>query len=210
MNTKRVVKWLAVIAGAGLLFYANRRYFNVSPKEIRLWVLSFGVFAPLVFIGISIIRPFVLFPVSVISVAGGLAFGPMLGTMYTLMGSMCAAAVSFLAAGLFAARKKSHHVRLENIQKQMEKNGFFYIFMLRILPINFDLISYAAGISNIKPWTYLAATAAGIIPGTIALNVLGASFFTGNVLVFSIVIVIYIIFLTLPFVFKKKMPSLFH
>ncbi|MCY8522976.1 TVP38/TMEM64 family protein, partial [Bacillus atrophaeus] len=46
MKTKRVVKWLAVIAGAGLLFYANRRYFNVSPKEIRLWVLSFGVFAP--------------------------------------------------------------------------------------------------------------------------------------------------------------------
>lgn len=112
--------------------------------------------------------------------------------------------------GPVCRKKKSHHVRLENIQKQMEKNGFFYIFMLRILPINFDLISYAAGISNIKPWTYLAATAAGIIPGTIALNVLGASFFTGNVLVFSIVIVIYIIFLTLPFVFKKKMPSLFH
>ncbi|MCD2456835.1 TVP38/TMEM64 family protein, partial [Staphylococcus aureus] len=74
MKRKTAVKWLAVLAGAGLLYWGNKTYLNVSPKEIRVWVLSFGVFAPLMFIGISIVRPLVLFPVSVISIAGGLAF----------------------------------------------------------------------------------------------------------------------------------------
>ena len=86
MKLKTAVKWLAVLAGAGLIFWANKRYLNLSPKEIRIWVLSFGIFAPLIFIGISIVRPLVLFPVSVISIAGGLAFGPILGTLYTLFG----------------------------------------------------------------------------------------------------------------------------
>ncbi|MCI3988016.1 TVP38/TMEM64 family protein, partial [Bacillus vallismortis] len=77
---KTAVKWLAVLAGACLIFWGNKTYLNLSPKEIRIWVLSFVVFAPLIFIGISIFRPFVLFPVSVVSKAGGLAFGPLLGT----------------------------------------------------------------------------------------------------------------------------------
>ncbi len=98
MKLKTAVKWLAVLAGAGLIFWANKRYLNLSPKEIRIWVLSFGIFAPLIFIGISIVRPLVLFPVSVISIAGGLAFGPILGTLYTLFGSMCASAVSFFCS----------------------------------------------------------------------------------------------------------------
>ncbi|MEC1289818.1 TVP38/TMEM64 family protein [Bacillus mojavensis] len=210
MKLKTAVKWLAVLAGAGLIFWANKRYLNLSPKEIRIWVLSFGIFAPLIFIGISIVRPLVLFPVSVISIAGGLAFGPILGTLYTLFGSMCASAVSFFAAGLFAAKTNSHHERLENIQKQMEENGFFYIFLLRILPINFDFVSYAAGLSNVKALPYFAATAAGIIPGTVALNVLGASFSTGNLPAFFLVLGFYIIFMALPLIFRKKMQNLFQ
>ncbi|MCY8145382.1 TVP38/TMEM64 family protein [Bacillus inaquosorum] len=210
MKIKTAVKWLAVFAGAGLIYWGNKTYLNLSPKEIRVWVLSFGVFAPLMFIGISIVRPLVLFPVSVISIAGGLAFGPLLGTLYTLFGSMCASAVSFFAAGLFAAKKNGHYEKLEAIQKQMEDNGFFYIFLLRILPINFDFVSYAAGLSNVKALPYFAATAAGIIPGTIALNVLGASFLTGNLPAFFMVLTLYIVFVSLPFIFRKKMQSLFQ
>ncbi len=39
---------------------------------------------------------------------------------------------------------------MEAIQKQMKTNGFFYIFILRILPVNFDVISYAAGLSKVR------------------------------------------------------------
>ncbi|WYF02341.1 TVP38/TMEM64 family protein [Bacillus velezensis] len=207
MRNKKAVTWAAAAAGAGLLLWANRKYLNLSPKEIRLWVLSFGVFAPLVFIGISIVRPFVLFPVSIVSVAGGLAFGPFFGTMYTLAGSMGAAAASFCGGAAF--NEKSRHGKMEAIQKQMKTNGFFYIFILRILPVNFDVISYAAGLSKVRPMTYFLATAAGIIPGTIVLNVLGASFMSGNVLTVLGVICLYIVFLSLPVIFKKKVRHLF-
>lgn len=61
---------------------------------------------------------------------------------------MGAAAASFFAAGLFAFNEKSRHGKMEVIQKQMKTNGFFYIFILRILPVNFDVISYAAPIES--------------------------------------------------------------
>ena len=71
------------------------------------------------------------------------------------------------------------------------------------------MISDAAGLSKVRPMTYLLATAAGIIPGTIVLNVLGASFMSGNVLTMFGVICLYIVFLSLPLIFKKKMRHLF-
>ncbi|MCY8185682.1 TVP38/TMEM64 family protein, partial [Bacillus inaquosorum] len=49
-----------------------------------------------------------------------------------------------------------------------------------------------------------------IIPGTIALNVLGASFLTGNLPAFFMVLTLYIVFVSLPFIFRKKMQSLFQ
>lgn len=82
--------------------------------------------------------------------------------------------------------------------------------LLRILPINFDFVSYAAGLSNVKALPYFAATAVGIIPGTIALNVLGASFLAGNLPAFFMVLALYIVFISLPFIFRKKMQNLFQ
>lgn len=108
-----------------------------------------------------------------------------------------------------AFNEKSRHGKMEAIQKQMKTNGFFYIFILRILPVNFDVISYAAGLSKVRPMTYFLATAAGIIPGTIVLNVLGASFMSGNVLTVLGVMCLYIVFLSLPVIFKKKVRHLF-
>lgn len=117
----------------------------------------------------------------------------------------------FVFCGRFVfGEKNGHYERLEAIQKQMEDNGFFYIFFLRILPINFDFVSYAAGLSNVKALPYFAATAVGIIPGTIALNVLGASFLAGNLPAFFLVLALYIVFISLPFILRKKMQNLFQ
>ncbi|RAI20381.1 hypothetical protein, partial [Rhodobium orientis] len=82
-----MAKWtvIAVIAAAGL--WLNAKYLNLSPAHIREGVLSFGIFAPLIYIGLLMIRPFLLLPASVFAVSGGLAFGPLFGSLYSFIGA---------------------------------------------------------------------------------------------------------------------------
>lgn len=67
---RTLAKWtvIAVIAAAGL--WLNAKYLNLSPAHIREGVLSFGIFAPLIYIGLLMIRPFLLLPASVFAVSG--------------------------------------------------------------------------------------------------------------------------------------------
>lgn len=50
MRKRTLAKWtvIAVIAAAGL--WLNAKYLNLSPAHIREGVLSFGIFAPLIYI----------------------------------------------------------------------------------------------------------------------------------------------------------------
>ncbi len=44
------------------------------------------------------------------------------------------------------------------------------VFVSRLMPfVSFDLISYAAGLSVLKPWRFALATLAGIIPASFLL-----------------------------------------
>ncbi|MDI3411218.1 hypothetical protein QKW52_16945 [Bacillus sonorensis] len=79
--------------------------------------------------------------------------------------------------------------------------------LLRLAPIHFDAVSYAAGVSKVRPLSFLAATACGIIPGTVILNALGSSLLSGDLLAIVIVSMIYLLFITVPLLFRKKCRS---
>ncbi|MGA9288427.1 MAG: TVP38/TMEM64 family protein, partial [Anaerobacillus sp.] len=76
-------KWIGIIAGVVLLISFSRTYLDFRVEEIRDWILSFGILAPIVYMIIYTIRPLIFFPASVLSIAGGLAFGALFGTIYT-------------------------------------------------------------------------------------------------------------------------------
>lgn len=159
------------------IMYINRTYLNLEAEEVQEFLLSFGILGPIIFIIIFSIRPFLLFPSSVLAVAGGLAFGPFLGPLVTYAGSFAGGMISFLFIRKISSKRvKKEGAKRELIKKRIEENGLFYIISLRIIPvINFDLVSYLAALSNVKFKTYAGATLIGIIPGTIAFNLLGAS-----------------------------------
>ncbi|SDN34439.1 TVP38/TMEM64 family protein [Alkalicoccus daliensis] len=159
------------------LYYINTTYLNLEAEELQNFLLSFGILAPVIFILLFSIRPFLLFPSSVLAIAGGLAFGPFIGPLVTYIGSLAGGILSFLFIRKVRKKKtEGEGTKRELIKKRIEENGLFYIVSLRIIPvINFDLVSYLAALSTVRFKTYAAATMIGIIPGTIAFNLLGAS-----------------------------------
>jgi uncharacterized membrane protein YdjX (TVP38/TMEM64 family) len=205
MKKSTWVKLTVLFAAVILLFALNHFVFKVTPMSLRDWVLSFGMVAPIIYVLINVVRPFTLFPVSVLSLAGGLAFGAVWGTVYTVFSATLGAILSFYVAKHLDSRSLKNASRIEKWQKQLKEKGFFYIFLLRIIPIlNFDLVSYVAGISRLKLHSYIFATMLGVLPGTLAYNLLGDSFIKGNGTAIAIAACFVILAACIPILMKNK------
>lgn len=200
-------KIVGIAAIAGALLWFDFKVLKVSPETIREWVLSFGWIAPVLYIGLYIARPFVLFPASVLSMAGGLAFGTWMGMLYTLVGAVTGAVLSFLLArkigkGFF---KGKDDPRLEKIERSMERKGFMMVLLLRIAPfVPFDLVSYSAGAARVRLRAFLPATVIGTLPGTFAYNFLGSSLTSGGWRHFLVAGCVFVAALSVPFLFRRR------
>lgn len=206
MPLKLMMKILVFLILIVSLIYINHAHIDIHPDHIQALMLSFGIWAPLVFIGIFTVRPFVLFPASIVAIAGGLSFGPFIGPVVTYVGSLSGAAVSFLVFRKLGAnfRQKDWKGKGNNLQVKIEENGFFYVMALRIIPvINFDFVSYLSALSTIEFRKYFGATMVGIIPGTLAFNFLGASFVDLNLTMIFITSGMFIVAFAVPLIIRK-------
>lgn len=207
MNKKTFMKALIITVIVAALLIFNRQFLQISPEEIRNWILSFGWFSPIFYIVLYTLRPIILFPASIVSLAGGLAFGATFGTIYTIIGATGGAALSFLIARKLGKNlaKKEWPGKASKIQEQLEARGFFYILVLRFIPIfNFDMISYLAGISKVRFKAFFFGTLFGIIPGTFAYNLLGASLVDGDMMTIITAVIVFIVILFVPILLSKK------
>ncbi|MCA0991723.1 TVP38/TMEM64 family protein [Pseudalkalibacillus hwajinpoensis] len=140
---------------------------------------SLGVWAPIISIALMIAQGILApLPSFVITAANGLAFGIPFGFLISWTGGMAAAIVMFwlarlLGAGFVERVTKQNHL-LQQANRYSGKNGFFLIFVARLLPIvSFDFISFLAGLSQITFRSFFVATALGQIPGTILYTLVG-------------------------------------
>lgn len=96
------IQWMIALVlllfGTATFLY---QWVDVSPGDIRDYIIQFGWLAPLIYILLFTVRPLILFPTSVLSVAGGLAFGMLPGVIYTVIGATLSALVAYYVAIFF-------------------------------------------------------------------------------------------------------------
>jgi len=196
---------IAVLACA--LLWVNFHYLKITPLVLRNWMVSFGWIAPALYVGLFIARPFVLFPASVLTLAGGLAFGTWYGMLYTFLGELPGAVLSFLLArqvglGFFKGRDDP---RLRKLEAAMQRRGFPMVLMLRVAPfVPFDLVSYAAGAARVPLRAYVPATAIGTLPGTFAYCFLGASLTRGDWREIVLAGAVFAVAMLVPLLLKRR------
>lgn len=107
-----------------------------------VFVESTGMLAPAAFILLHLIRPFLLIPVQVVCVVGGILFGALFGTLYSLIGLSC------LSVAFYVLFKKmpSTFKKVNRLKEKWlgDKVNFTIgqIAILRLIPfINFHLLS---------------------------------------------------------------------
>jgi len=108
---------------------------------------------------------------SILSILGGFFFGAVLATLYINIGATIGAFIIFIAARFFIGEmvQKKYGEKLAKFNREMEENGTNYLITLRLIPIfPFFLINLFAGVTKVKPLTFLWTTSVGIIPGSFA------------------------------------------
>lgn len=165
---------LIIIIGSTIYKLLNM---NINSKDIQAYVSSFGKLAPLVYIIMFALVPLTLFPDSVLAIGGGLIFGLFKGYIYTLIGALIGASLSFYISRKLGRNfvKKLTKEKLDGIESMINSKGFFVVLMLRLIPLfPFDIISYGAGLTSIKYKDFLFATIIGTIPGILVFTNIGA------------------------------------
>ncbi len=143
--------------------------FKVDAEPFRDWVEERGALGVVVFI--LVMAASVLFapiPNVPIFIAAGLAWGPILGTIYCMAGLTLGSAAAF-----WVARKlgRNHLPRLighkaaARIDHMVDNMGGRVVFFSRLMPgINFDWISFVAGMTSVKFRTFIVYSFLGMIP----------------------------------------------
>ncbi|MEO6743841.1 MAG: VTT domain-containing protein, partial [Caldimonas sp.] len=107
---------------------------------------------------------------TILTLAGGAVFGLWVGTLVTSFASSIGATLAFLASRyLFRdAVKKRFGARLEAIDAGLAKDGAYYLFTLRLVPlVPFFVINLLMGLTRMKVLTFYLVSQIGMLAGTL-------------------------------------------
>lgn len=107
---------------------------------------------------------------AIMTIAGGAVFGLAVGTIAVSFASSIGATLAFLAARfLFRdSVQRRFKDRLRRIDEGVERDGAFYLFSLRLVPVfPFFVINLVAGLTPIRIWTFYWVSQVGMLAGTL-------------------------------------------
>ena len=169
------------MAAVAFLWYLPGVFHPRSVEEVRVWVMGFGVWGPLVYVALYTVRPLLLFPGLLLNLAAGILFPPAWGIPLLLLGGLGSATLLFVMARtgvgstFFCLHGGRWGKRIHTYVSESEQS-FVHMLWLRTVPLfPYDVISMMAGCTRLSYRVFAFTTLLGMLPGAIAYNLLGDS-----------------------------------
>jgi len=169
----RIVLFLALAAALTFALVYRDRFDGAA---LEAWIKDAGAIAPLLFMLIYAIAAVLFLPGSVLTLAGGALFGPVLGTLYNLTGATLGATLAFVIARYLASDWIAEKAggRVKQLINGVEGEGWRFVAFVRLVPLfPFNLLNYALGLTRLRLLHYVVATYVFMLPGAIAYTYLG-------------------------------------
>lgn len=160
-----------------LTFTAAYSFHYPSGTTLRTEILNIGFFAPFIFMGIYTLATLFFVPKNFLSIVAGAVFGLLPGIGYVLIGATVGSIVAFFGSRLLGRTSIERLAgrRISQFDARLGQSPFTGILIARLIPvIPFTLLNYAAGLSAVAFFPYVAATVVGMLPGTASYVALGA------------------------------------
>ncbi|MBI2301256.1 MAG: TVP38/TMEM64 family protein [Armatimonadetes bacterium] len=146
---------------------------GVKQGREQLWAYASQHYlgATLLFIALyAVLTTFSLPGAVALSVASGLVFGVVLGSLYTNVGATLGATGAFLLSRYVIGewvQKRFGAGTLGKINHEIELNGASYLLVMRLVALfPFYFVNVAAGLTRVRLRTFIWTTSLGTLPGT--------------------------------------------
>jgi pyruvate/2-oxoglutarate dehydrogenase complex dihydrolipoamide dehydrogenase (E3) component/uncharacterized membrane protein YdjX (TVP38/TMEM64 family) len=178
MKLIKVLLGLAIIAAiASFFIFDLGRFLNLETLKAQQAALKASVDANptqtmLTFAGIYVLFTALALPAAgLLSLLGGALFGLWKGAAVVVVAATIGATLAFLGTRFLFRDfiKAKFGEKLKAVDAGVEKDGPFYLFGLRLIPVMpFFLINTAMGLTSMKTLTFFWVSLVGMIPGTLA------------------------------------------
>ena len=218
---KQILRYgLLLIAVTLLLYYYWEAYcffrgcwrFFAHKERLHNYIASFGVFAPLIFIGIQILQ--VLFapvPGEFTGFIGGYLFGIIPGLIYSTIGLSIGSLLAFLVSRRLGSPFVRRFVGKEIMAKfdyLMEHQGAFFSFLFFLLPgTPKDYFCYLLGLSPMHIVTFLLISTVGRFPGTVLLTMQGQAIRSEDYRGFFVVLGLALLAVVLTIIYRDRVEK---
>ena len=176
MNLRKALLLTAVLVGIVAFFVFDLgRFFSLDflqqsqarfadLREQQPLALAAGYF--LVYVAVTALS---LPGATIVTLAGGAIFGLGWGLLIVSFASSIGATLAFLTARFLLRDSVQSRFgqRLAEVDKGIQKDGAFYLFTLRLIPVvPFFVINLLMGLTNMKAWTFYWVSQLGMLAGT--------------------------------------------
>ncbi len=178
MNPRKFLIAALLLAGVAAFFALDLgRYFSLaflkdSQAAFTALFNAQPLLVTLVFFAVYVAVTALSLPgAAILTLAGGAGFGLLWGTVVVSLASTIGATLAMLAARylLRDAIQARFGRRLDEVNKGIEKEGAFYLFSLRLIPVvPFFALNLLMGLTRIRTWTYFWVSQIGMFAGTVA------------------------------------------
>ncbi len=181
MNAER--KFLLACLIFALVIYAIHAFglFDLLTDlpHLQTLIRQSGLFGYSLYILLFIIATLFLLPGSILVIAGGIVFGPLLGTLLSLIAATLASSCSFLLARWLGRdlllKYVGHSHTFQAIEKGIARNGIDFLILTRLIPLfPYNIQNYAYGLTTIAFWPYTLISALTTLPGIVIYTVMAS------------------------------------
>jgi uncharacterized membrane protein YdjX (TVP38/TMEM64 family) len=148
--------------------------------QFQTWVRGAGPLGYVAYVLAYIVCCIFIVPALALTLGAGAIFGFAAGSIVVLIGATLGATAAFLLARTVmrkrVERATANNAKFQALDRAIANEGNKILWLVRLSGFPpFTWVNYAFGLTGVKTLPYIAITAIGIIPGTLAFTYAGAA-----------------------------------
>ena len=206
--------FIAAVLIVALVFRQEIWQVFSSSEAIRESVDSWGIVAPLAFIGLQFIQVVIfIIPGDVPQMAGGYLFGMARGTLFSVIGILLGSSFNFALARIFgvpfvrALFGEEKLAKFDRISRSSRAQIAFFLFFV-IPGIPKDILCYVGGVSPMKYPAFIIISMVGRLPGILGSSGIGSAAAANKWLVAGIIYGVAALLFILGLLFRERLQDI--
>lgn len=149
----------------------------LTPQAVFGFIVAHPVLAPVLFVCVYVVFTLFLIPSLPLNLGAGLLWGPLLGSLFTLAGSVTGTCTAFLLARTALGQPLAEHfdnALVRSVQEEIEEKGWRAVAFMCVNPVvPPGPLGCLFGLTSLRLTTYLWATAIFLFPPVLAFATIG-------------------------------------